>query len=410
MDAPTHTTGRRPAQALQIAAFLGGVFLPLLHLLFVGQSDAESFEQRALAELPAVPETAQEVRAYPLRFEAYFNDRFGLRDRFIRWYNLAQVKWLGMPVQRGDTRGLLAGGAGNSSSEVIVGRDGWLFYSGERVIDDYRCTRPFGEEELEAWRLALQQRHDWLAARGIRYLVVVVPNKHTIYGQYLPASVKKIGDQSRLDQLAARLQSHSTVELVDIRPALLAADGTCRTFAKTDTHWNEFGAYTGYTEIMKRLDGAWPGSAPLPLTDFEIVRQESLGGDEARMLSLRDLLKEEKISLEPVHGRKAKIRFPKGIDKTGWSKIDDSHLPTAVVFHDSFFQQASRFFSEHFSHVEYVWTRDFKPEAIEKLGPVVVIQEYGERLLQHHAPTNPRELAEPSTPRWAGREDGTMRR
>lgn len=408
MEAHTYRFGRRPAQISLVATFLGGVFLPLLHLLFVGASDAESFEQRQLAELPALPETAQEVRAYPLRFEAYFNDRFGLRERFIRWYHLAQVKWLGTPVQRGDTRNLLAGAGG--SSEVIVGQEGWLFYSGEGVIDDYRCTKPFQPEELAAWGKVLQERHDWLAARGIRYLVVVVPNKHTIYGRYLPPAVRKIGDESRLDQLAAHLQSHTTVEFVDIRPALFAADGTCRTYSKTDTHWNEFGAYVGYVEMMKRLEGSWEGSTPLPLSDFNVVRKEDLGGDEARMLSLRDLLREEKISLEPVRGRQAKIRFPKGLDKLGWARIDDSPLPKAVVFHDSFFQQAARFFSEHFSHVDYVWTRDFRPAVVEQAAPLVVVQEYGERLLQSQAPTNPPELHETAPPRWAGRDEGGLRR
>ena len=127
MDAPTFRTGRRAAQVMLIAAFLCAISLPLAHRSLVGQSSDETFEKRHLAELPPVPQTAQEVRTYPLKFEAYFNDQFGTPEITTIAAKHAKV------------------------SESVVERSLWAHYDANGRVD----VR------------SLQDQHDFWQARGL---------------------------------------------------------------------------------------------------------------------------------------------------------------------------------------------------------------------------------------------------
>src|SRR5690606_33872186 len=105
------------------------------------------------------------------------------------------------------------------SPAVIEGRDGWFFYAEDGAMEDYAATVPFTSAELEAWRQTLQDTYDWLTARGIAYLFVVPPDKHQVYPEEMPDSIRRNG-HSRIDQLVHHLAAHTTVPVLDLRPAL----------------------------------------------------------------------------------------------------------------------------------------------------------------------------------------------
>ena len=76
---------------------------------------------------------------------------------------------------------------------VLIGKEDWLYYTGEDNIADYECTSPFTADELRLIRVRLQGWHDQLAQRGIRFYVIIAPNKEAIYPQYLPAYIQSRG-------------------------------------------------------------------------------------------------------------------------------------------------------------------------------------------------------------------------
>ncbi|HEV3022235.1 MAG TPA: hypothetical protein VGX76_07195, partial [Pirellulales bacterium] len=147
---------QRIADRVTIALFLAAIVLPL-GFLRRRWPDAviERTELRRAAEFPQVEwrpwgplsrPRMYSVTAFPRAFEAWFNDHLGFRRAFIRGYNFAKVCGL-----TSENYGRPAVGQA-PRSPVIVGRDGWLFYSGDRLVDDYRCTCPLGRDELEQWR------------------------------------------------------------------------------------------------------------------------------------------------------------------------------------------------------------------------------------------------------------------
>jgi len=99
--------------------------------------------------------------------------------------------------------------------------------------------------------------------------------------------------ETKLDQFYTYMRAHSTVEVVDLRPALFDARRIAPTYFKTDTHWNAFGGFVAGQEIVKKL----PGLEPLSLDSFELKKNAEDGGDLAGMLGVK-MTEENAVSLD----------------------------------------------------------------------------------------------------------------
>ncbi len=381
MSSPT--AGIRTAADVAITGlFALVIWLPTGDWIFGLDGAPTPVEKRKLAEMPDVECTPRAIGRFPSKFEAYFNDHFGYRKRLIRWHGKAATKWLGVAP----------------SPKVVRGRDGWLFYAGEGVIDYHRARYPFTRGELVEWQRALEGRREWLAARGIRYLVVVAPNKHSIYPEYLPAWVNRVGDATRLDQLLEHMSGHSDVAILDLRPPVLAAKGDRFLYHRTDTHWNDRGAFVAYRAIMRRLAGWFPQARPLERTDFDCRVVESDGRDLAVMLGQQDSMREKEPVFVPSTPRRAckvdpgepATAGPRGKgSRTLVMERENGQIPRAVMLRDSFSVALVPFLSEHFGRIVYLWDYGFDTEAIERERPDVVVQELVERALTNVRPTPP---------------------
>ncbi len=128
-------------------------------------------ENRLMAPPPRLAHwTGAGLRDYLVATEAYFNDHFGFRKRLIRW------------CQQWKTRLF----RNKSVNLVVTGRNGWLFASEHQMIEHFIGAAQFTPQQLQSWQRLLEKRRDWLAARGIKYLFVVPPDKQTIYPENLP--------------------------------------------------------------------------------------------------------------------------------------------------------------------------------------------------------------------------------
>lgn len=379
-------------------AFLVGISLPLLDSLLHIDPSPPLSEQRRLAEPPTLEPSLASLEAFPRGFDAYHDDRFAFRGILVRWFNATKVLGLGVaagvPVR--SRHGERVGG-----SKVLPGRDGWFFYTEQEAVVDRRGAHPFTSKQLEQWRITLEQIRDWLRERGIPYLVVIAPNKHTIYGEYLPASVKLTGRPTRHDQLVEHLRQTSDIELVDLRFDLLAAKGETPLYSRLDSHWNDLGVLVGYRSIVNRLRALVPSVTPaLGREDFVLKTEVQTDRELAKLMGLADLFSEEVLLMEPRVPRQAvRCRSLVRGENNAESFVterSDAELPTAVIFRDSFFAALQPFLSEHFSRVAYYAQQTFDPAIIRFEQPDVVIHELVERKLNLRPPTNPDEIIDGS--------------
>jgi len=270
--------------------------------------------------------------------------------------------------------------------KVIVGRDGWLVYTAESDIEDYQNSDLFTAEQLAHIQKSLDALSARYAERGITLLLVVPPNKNSIYPERVPTQIPILGKESKLEQLTAYLAQHGQSQILDLRPALLAAKSEREIYYATDTHWNDYGAYLAYSAIMTELHQTYPDLSPRPQADFKVVTR----APELLDLSVNvgtTLFPEAKIQLKPkfeMHTTYKNVTV--GGRKLMFSYNPSPSLPKLVMYHDSFFFRVIPLLGEHFSNGLYVqnymggglWSLSW----VDEQKPGVVIIEFSERYLQ----------------------------
>ena len=358
-----------------VAIFLAALFLPLTGMMLHLDHDDPSGENRTLAAWPQLSWDPASLRVLPEQLTRYFEDHFAFRQRLVRWQAIVRLRALGV----------------SPSKAVIKGRDGWLFYADDGAMEDYAEAPPFTGAELEQWRHTLQDTADWLRAQGIAYVFVIAPDKHVIYHEYMPDTIRPAAI-SRIDQLVSYLRQHSTVRVVDLRPALFAAKDRERLYHRTDTHWNDRGAFVGYQCIVDALKEDVPALRSPSRRAFEPRVVQSPGLDLAGMLGLTEVLREEDLVLvarDPV----ARILEPRNPNRrlTHARIVTEApnHGPRAVMFMDSFGPALVPFLSEEFSRAVYLWQDNIDATVVQQESPQVVIQEWVGRALSTDRPYNP---------------------
>ncbi len=230
--------------------------------------------------------------------------------------------------------------------------------------------------------------------RGILFKIVIAPNKHTIYPEFLPLDIKNSqGVSTRLDQLRNFLISNGLGSvLIDLRPALVLSKGKSPDplYYLTDTHWNQLGAFIAYTEIMKNLITAFPQIKILDIKKHHVARKENRGlGDLSTFISMWGLLKDTEIVLEPQTPYLAK-KIDSGIELKGTYHIERYRIEKCdyaklLMFPDSFGVSLVPYLSESFSDSLYIWHTPPGVDLpiIEKERPQIVILQLVERNLQY---------------------------
>ncbi len=366
-----------------ILIFLICLSAPLAFSLLLGSdSFSRITEKRQPAEMPKLPESSAELGKFPKAFEKYFDDNFGLRADLIRLYGLLKYFLYGVsPV-----------------SNAIAGKDGWMFLANGNILADHRNAEPFTEEQLNEWVRVLEAKRNWLAAKGIRYLFVVVPDKHSIYPEAMPAHLTKIGAKSRLDQFIEHVRSRTDVDVLDLRPALVASKHSTRVYHLTDSHWNDEGAFVAYGQIAQWLSSLGALRQPLRREQLDFREEVTVGLDLALMMGVSELTRERvpRLRVLPTNCTPPTVH---ALDpRYGWKSYQPGHEAITrrcagagkiVMFHDSFGPTLAPFLAEHFAEAVFIWDypdRSVLLSAILQESPDIVIEQRVERHLKAMAP------------------------
>ena len=260
---------------------------------------------------------------------------------------------------------------------VLIGKENWLYYTGENNIADFECTSPFTDTELQSIRSRLLDWNDQLTKRGIKFYVVFAPNKETIYPQFLPDRVKPGTMSCRIDQVMQELRS-SQLSVLDLRDPLKSEARSTQVYHRTDTHWNAMGALYASREILSLIKKDFPQLTTLSLADYQEDLQP-FSGDLAAFLPYDERFVERSISLIPLTPSRPELE--QAADRMIISSIPDSPLPGALIFRDSFSDALIPFLSEHFSRAVYAHSFSVDLDLVDKEEPDIVILELAQRYL-----------------------------
>ncbi|MCY2961580.1 MAG: hypothetical protein NTY35_15565 [Planctomycetota bacterium] len=327
-------------------------------------------ENREPAPRPAAPTTAREVAAWPGKFDDWFADTSGLRDLLLGARNTASYD-LGI----------------SPSPMLDVGARGWIFYRGDWSFEAHRGIHTLDVAAMQAWVDALEERRAMLAARGSRFLFALVPDKESIYPELLPRTWDPVGPKLS-DLFLAELARRTQVEVLDLRPALLAAKALDRpeagdhVYFPRGTHWTSRGAYAASQAIVEHLRPAYPRIPRLDRADLQEFRGEPEGEDSWMHNLYAPWLLEPAIVLGPreswrVHPGLA----PSGRLENGIANWGDPAAPSVYFLHDSYGPFIQPYLAQSCRRLRSAWQSFIDGAIVEVERPDVVLLLKAERML-----------------------------
>lgn len=190
----------------------------------------ETTEKKELAAFPALFGEERWNGDFLQELGMYFEDHFAFRQNFV-----AMDSWIQSVLFQK-----------TSIDNVIVGRNGWLFY--KDTLNDYTGKEVMSERALNniVYNLSIMQGQ--IEAQGNRFVFTVAPNKNSLYGQEMPYTCSyKYSDTNNRKLLEAKLQE-AGINYADLHQQFRNQKEIL--YFKRDSHWNNKGALLAYNSLL----------------------------------------------------------------------------------------------------------------------------------------------------------------
>lgn len=202
---------------------LGAFALPLM-VTFVPVNDKELNGVTEPLKKPTFTTGAWWSGDYQKAIEPYFNFNLGLRKAAVR--TASQINyWLG--VQR---------------NEVVVGTQNELM--GKEYIDAYYGRDFLGADSIHTIIKSVNAFRNELEKRGVRFFVVIAPNKSRLYPAQIPAQFRGMQtEQTNYNYFLKELNA-ANIPVVNFQQWFAAIDQTSRypLFSNLGVHWSYYAA------------------------------------------------------------------------------------------------------------------------------------------------------------------------
>ncbi len=215
---------------IYITTFLIISILPIILMQFI--KNDKQIEKKALTKMPNYIINGKINMNFPNEFESWFNDNMPFRSELLSFNNIIKSEILKVP-----------------SSNVITGKNGYLFYESESK--DYMNTNEMTESEINSITITMSLIQEQINKNNGNFTFVIMPNKSTIYDEYMPDYYKK-SEINNLTRIQEKLKKYN-VNYVDMKK-LLINNKNENIYHKKDSHWNYKGALIGYNAIMNNLN------------------------------------------------------------------------------------------------------------------------------------------------------------
>ena len=287
-----------------------------------------------------------------------FTDKLSVKEKMIV-FNIALSQFL-------------SGDSNIQSTQVLLGKNQWLFYKTEldgHPMDDYKGSNHFTEEELHAVAQNLVDNRNYFQNEyGIRMVYMEVPNKESVYAEYMPDTIYRISNETRADQVAAYIADNTDLEFVYPKKELIEAKKKAQVYYATDTHWNQIGAFVGLQALFQEMYGSY---RDIDTVQF-VFDKTDYAGDLAMIIRAQD-----KYNFDTIY-----VLDRGSVDEE--QKRDN----TVLIVGDSFSGFLSIEAEAYYDHVIWTHVVNFHMSMIEEYHPDTIIWECTERYIENFKDIN----------------------
>lgn len=252
------------ASIIMAVGFVGFCFWPIAatNLSIGKQTDAmiRAAENRPMTPRPSLNIFGMRysaVKRLPRQLEGYFVDTFP--------YRLNMVDGLAF-MQQGRIESL--------NGKGIFGLDGWLFlndhsFQSGNTLDDFLGFNTLERRDFDAHFTDLDKKRRLYEEQGIRFYLLIAPNKATIYPKYLPETLRMAKGETIREQYMAFYRERIAREgirdfIIDPTEALRARAVEESVYFPLDTHWTWEGRIVAGRLLLDRIRRDFPELDDIP--------------------------------------------------------------------------------------------------------------------------------------------------
>ncbi len=165
----------------------------------------------------------------------YFAKKFAFRQELINAGDLIKGKVFGVSAQSG----------------VIMGKDGWMFYS--NTLEDFQGVSTLSDYRIASSAYNLKLLQDKLKKEKIKFAFTISPNKNSLYPDRMRSGYRINKEGRNSARLISELKEKK-VNYIDLYH--LFEDKKEILYHKTDSHWNNKGAAMVSGHLQQQLGHA----------------------------------------------------------------------------------------------------------------------------------------------------------
>jgi alginate O-acetyltransferase complex protein AlgJ len=262
------------------------------------------------------------------------------------------------------------------TDRIRFGKDGYLFHRVDAAFEQM-CGGIAGSRPLECLLSIFEARHAWCHVRNVPYRLLIVPERHVLYGNKLPP-----GYAPHPDRPARRLvrMAEPTLRNAIVYPEAELLEGRKRheVCYQTDVHWTWWGAYLCYRALMETLNPCIDRLIP----ESALLREERQRvGDMMMWLEKRDRELSLNLKPPPVTVKEVLSNRTFKVGQVDVFETEHHDLPRLVLFRTSNSTTLLHFLFHHFSRIVAVASTAVHYDLLRSERPDVVISEIPERYL-----------------------------
>ncbi|MDD4189453.1 MAG: hypothetical protein PHX37_05150 [Eubacteriales bacterium] len=341
------------------AVFTVMCLLPVISMPF--GLNGSGAEKRQLSKMPDIVGENGLNLEFTSQFDTFFSENFGQRSNYITMYaNIAYA---------------LTGDSVNK--KVTAGKDGWLFYY--ETLSDYTGAKVLSQAELNCLYRILFLQNEYVTDNDADFIFMAVPNKNSIYPEYMPDRYAEGKGESSLEKLEKLLEEND-FPCISLLSSLKAVKSEELLYHKKDTHWNNYGAMSACNALLSAIENKIKGYGFKNYENLNFETSYIWQGDLDTMLfpasNKKDLQYTFDVALDFKYAKP--MRTYEDILIETESEANDTRI---LMFRDSFANAMIPYISNAFGKATYSRSIPYDYTLLEKADPDVVVLEIAERNL-----------------------------